>query len=269
MSGGTLIDASLVEADGRRPRQGEPVEDRSDRDASWNALPEQPLFGYKAHVAVDQGSGLVRQAILTPANVSDKTPFLALVQGDEQAGYADQAATTAGGTRRGWPGVASKTASWHAATGGGRSMPPAAPATGRSRRCGRRSSPPSRSSSAGTAIAGSAIARWSRNGLQLQLLAHRHEPAPHPGAGRLRAGSAPGGRRPCGPRRQPGATAWSTAIAPSSPFLVPKGTNSAFTQSSRPLLVYSPIIGYTAGLGSMSPIFAARRERVLRRKPQP
>ena len=87
---GTLIDASLVEADGRRPRQGEPVEDRSDRDASWNAMPEQPLFGYKAHVAVDQGSGLVRQAILTPANVSDKTPFLALVQGDEQAVYADR-----------------------------------------------------------------------------------------------------------------------------------------------------------------------------------
>ena len=87
---GTLIDASLVEADGRRPRQGEPVEDRSDRDATWNAMPEQPLFGYKAHVAVDQGSGLVRQAILTPAHVSDKTPFLDLVQGDEQAVYADR-----------------------------------------------------------------------------------------------------------------------------------------------------------------------------------
>jgi transposase, IS5 family len=87
---GTLIDASLVEADGRRPRQGEPVERRSDRDASWNAMPETPLFGYKAHLAVDQGSGLVRQAILTPANVSDKAPFLALVQGDEQAVYADK-----------------------------------------------------------------------------------------------------------------------------------------------------------------------------------
>jgi IS5 family transposase len=87
---GTLIDASLVAADSRRPRQGEPVETRSDRDASWNAMPETPLFGYKAHLAVDQGSGLVRQAILTPANVSDKTPFLALVQGDEQAVYADK-----------------------------------------------------------------------------------------------------------------------------------------------------------------------------------
>jgi transposase, IS5 family len=32
----------------------------------------------------------VRQAILTPGHVSDKTPFLALVQGDEQAVYADR-----------------------------------------------------------------------------------------------------------------------------------------------------------------------------------
>jgi len=87
---GTLIDASLVEADGRRPRKGEPVEARSDRDATWNAMPEKPLFGYKAHVAVDRGSGLVRQAILTPANVSDKTPFPALVQGDEGVVYADK-----------------------------------------------------------------------------------------------------------------------------------------------------------------------------------
>jgi len=87
---GTLIDASLVAADSRRPRKGEPNDARSDRDARWNAMPEKPLFGYKAHVAVDRGSGLVRQAILTPANVSDKVPFLALVQGDERAVYADR-----------------------------------------------------------------------------------------------------------------------------------------------------------------------------------
>jgi IS5 family transposase len=87
---GTLIDASLVEADGRRPRQGEPRERRSDPDATWNAMPEQPLFGYKAHLALDQGSGLVRRAILTAANVSDKVRFLDLVQGDERAVYADK-----------------------------------------------------------------------------------------------------------------------------------------------------------------------------------
>jgi IS5 family transposase len=87
---GTLIDASLVEADCRRPRRGEPVTDRSDCDATWTAMKDEPLFGYKMHLAVDHGSGLVRQAILTPAHVSDKTPFLALVQGDEQAVYADK-----------------------------------------------------------------------------------------------------------------------------------------------------------------------------------
>jgi IS5 family transposase len=87
---GTLIDASLVAAAGRRPRKGEPVEGRSDRDATWTAMKDEPLFGDKMHLAVDQGSGLVRQAILTPANVSDKTPFLALVQGDEQTVYADR-----------------------------------------------------------------------------------------------------------------------------------------------------------------------------------
>jgi IS5 family transposase len=48
-------------------------------------MKDEPSFGYKAHLAVDQGSGLVRRAILTPANVSDKRPFLALVRGDEQA----------------------------------------------------------------------------------------------------------------------------------------------------------------------------------------
>jgi transposase, IS5 family len=87
---GTLIDASLVEADGRRPRKGEPVAGRSDRDATWTAMKDEPFFGYKAHLAVDQGSGLVRRAILTAANVSDKVPFLDLVQGDERAVYADK-----------------------------------------------------------------------------------------------------------------------------------------------------------------------------------
>jgi IS5 family transposase len=87
---GTLIDATLVEADCRRPRQGEPVEGRSDQDARWTAMKDAPFFGYKANVGLDRGSALVRRAVLTPANVSDKAPFLDLVQGDEQAVYADK-----------------------------------------------------------------------------------------------------------------------------------------------------------------------------------
>jgi IS5 family transposase len=39
---------------------------------------------------LDQDSGLVRRAILTPGHVSDKLPFLDLVQGDERAVYADK-----------------------------------------------------------------------------------------------------------------------------------------------------------------------------------
>jgi len=49
-----------------------------------------PHFGYKAHVAVDQGSGLIRKAILTPANVSDRTPAADLILGDEGTLYADK-----------------------------------------------------------------------------------------------------------------------------------------------------------------------------------
>ena len=87
---GTLVDASLVAANARRPRSGEPREELSDPDAAWNAMPEKPHYGYKAHVAVDEGSGLVRQAILTPGNVSDRTPAPQLIQGDEQAFYGDK-----------------------------------------------------------------------------------------------------------------------------------------------------------------------------------
>lgn len=62
-----------------------------DWDATWNAMPDDgPHYGYKAHLAVDAGSGLVRQAILTPANVSDRTPAPQLIQGDEEAFYADK-----------------------------------------------------------------------------------------------------------------------------------------------------------------------------------
>lgn len=87
---GTLVDASLVAANARRPRKGETKVMRSDLDATWTVMKDKPHFGYKAHVAVDQDSGLVRQAILTPANVSDRTPAPRLIQGDEQAFYADK-----------------------------------------------------------------------------------------------------------------------------------------------------------------------------------
>ena len=167
---GTLIDASLVAADCRRPHKAEPKAGRSDQDASWNAMPEKPLFGYKMHLAVDHGSGLVRRAILTPGHVSDKVPFLDLVQGDEQIVYAD----------RGYDGwwyrreLARRGIADGIMTGNYRQRPLDAAGHARNRAIGpirAPSSAPSRSSSAGTAIARVRYRSLIKNALQLQLLA--------------------------------------------------------------------------------------------------
>ena len=88
---GTLIDASLVEADARPRRHGLGTRCDSDKDARWAARKGRAHFGYKAHIAVDAGSGLVRAAVLTPANVHDSAVAEALIQGDEEAVYADRA----------------------------------------------------------------------------------------------------------------------------------------------------------------------------------
>ena len=87
---GTLIDASLVEADAkpRRHRLGTRCE--SDREARWAVRKGGNIFGYKAHVAVDAGSGLIRAAVLTPANIHDSAMCDGLIQGDEAAIYADR-----------------------------------------------------------------------------------------------------------------------------------------------------------------------------------
>ena len=62
-----------------------------DPQAGWARKNGKSRFGYKAHVAVDEGSGLVREAAMTPADVHDSVPADDLVQGDEQAVYADKA----------------------------------------------------------------------------------------------------------------------------------------------------------------------------------
>jgi IS5 family transposase len=89
---GTLIDASLVEAQAAPPEfnSDEPAHDE---DAAWTRREGsgKKHFGYKAHVAVDQGSGLVRRAVLTPANVNDTEMADGLICGDERAVYADRA----------------------------------------------------------------------------------------------------------------------------------------------------------------------------------
>src|ERR687884_1074192 len=88
---GTLIDATILEA-AVRPPAGD-VGEVSPRDpqAGWTKKNGKSRFGYKVHVAVDEGSGIVRAATLTPADVHDSVPADDLVQGDEGAVYADKA----------------------------------------------------------------------------------------------------------------------------------------------------------------------------------
>ena len=95
---GTLIDATLVEAAVRRPADGSSPkgeESRSphDPDANWTRTGKsrQPFFGYKVHLGIDQGSGLIRSRRLTPAKVYESEVADALILGDERAVYADKA----------------------------------------------------------------------------------------------------------------------------------------------------------------------------------
>jgi IS5 family transposase len=88
---GTLIDATLIEADVKRPPKAEGEVSERDPDAGFTRRGQRSLFGYKAHIAVDQGTDLIRGAILTGADVGDSLAADALIQGDEAAVYADKA----------------------------------------------------------------------------------------------------------------------------------------------------------------------------------
>src|SRR5918911_3370349 len=99
---GTLIDATILEAAVRPPGGDAGEVSGRDPQAGWTKKNGRSRFGYKAHVAVDEGSGLVREAVMTPADVHDSVPADDLVQGDEEAVYADKAYDSA--ERRGGPG---------------------------------------------------------------------------------------------------------------------------------------------------------------------
>lgn len=88
---GTLVDATLVQAQGRRPDADQVA---TDPDAAVTMRGHHSHYGYKAHVGVDQDSGLVRRLALTPANVNDTVLGDAMICGDEQALYADKAYDT-------------------------------------------------------------------------------------------------------------------------------------------------------------------------------
>lgn len=87
---GTMLDATLIQAasapgSGARPSR--------DPDAAFGGAKTKGgfTFGYRAHVGVDKGSGLIRTAIATPGNVNDTVPADSLIRGDEKEVWADAA----------------------------------------------------------------------------------------------------------------------------------------------------------------------------------
>ena len=90
---GTMLDATLIEAVSTPP-----TDERPSKDADARITVRQGkggfTFGYKAHVGVDEGSGLIRKVITTPANVNDTVVADALICGDEKAVWADAAYDT-------------------------------------------------------------------------------------------------------------------------------------------------------------------------------
>jgi IS5 family transposase len=91
LKAGTLIDATLVEAAVARPPVREGEVSTKDPDAGFTRRGQRSFFGFKAHLAVDLGSDLVRGAILTGADVGDSLAADGLVQGDEAAVFMDKA----------------------------------------------------------------------------------------------------------------------------------------------------------------------------------
>jgi IS5 family transposase len=91
---GTLVDATVIEAAPKKPNQNEdgtagtsPV----DPEADWTKKGGKYLFGYKAHVGVDQESELIPRVVMTPAHVHDGEMLGRVISGDELWAFADKA----------------------------------------------------------------------------------------------------------------------------------------------------------------------------------
>jgi IS5 family transposase len=89
---GTLMDATIVAATHNAPKKEAGMGAAHPREpgADWTNKNGKSYFGYKLHVGVDQGSGLIRKAVFTPARTTDNEVAERLVSGDEAAVYADR-----------------------------------------------------------------------------------------------------------------------------------------------------------------------------------
>ena len=85
MSQGTLIDATLIAAPSstkNKPHARDPEMHQAKKGNQWH-------FGMKAHIGVDEQSGLVHTVVSTAANVSDVSQTANLMHGEETCVGAD------------------------------------------------------------------------------------------------------------------------------------------------------------------------------------
>jgi len=89
---GTLMDATIVAAASRRPpaEAGSKPSLLREPGASFTRKGGHNHFGYRLHIALDQGPGLIRRLAFTPAHVNESSVADALVCGDEKAVYGDK-----------------------------------------------------------------------------------------------------------------------------------------------------------------------------------
>lgn len=90
---GTLMDATIIRAQHRPPPKeaGMGADHPKEPGAGWINKNGKSHFGYKLHIGLDEGTGLIRKAVFTTAHCQDGAVALDLVSGDEQAVYADRA----------------------------------------------------------------------------------------------------------------------------------------------------------------------------------
>jgi transposase, IS5 family len=88
---GTMLDATVIKA---ASAPGSDQRPSCDPDAAFGKSKGGFTFGYKAHVGVDEGSGLIRTLITTPANVNDTQVADDLICSDARVVMADAAYDT-------------------------------------------------------------------------------------------------------------------------------------------------------------------------------
>ncbi len=88
---GTLVDATIIAGAVKPPKVEDGQANPRDPDVSVTKKNEGTYFGYKAHLALDEENGIVRQVKTTSADLNNSQRGETMIQGDEHTYYADKA----------------------------------------------------------------------------------------------------------------------------------------------------------------------------------